>query len=63
VCVCGHVGMCVSTIKMKTPDHKDVNLSTVVNLDTESKSVDFGFKGQESGAQGHHLELFASAAT
>jgi len=29
---------------MKTPDHSDLNLGTIVVLDTMSKPIDFGFK-------------------
>ena len=32
--------------KMKTPDRNDLKLDTIVVLDTKSKSVDLGFKGQ-----------------
>ena len=47
--VCEGVG--VYHVSTKTPDRKDLKLSTVVVFDTVSKPIDFGSKGQGSRAQ------------
>jgi len=41
--VCGGVRVCKHD-KMKTSDWNDINLCTVVDVDTLSKPIDFGFK-------------------
>ena len=52
VCACVYVSM----IKTKTPDHNDLKLSTVVDLD---RLLILGLKGQGLATQGHHFELLA----
>jgi len=64
VCVGGGLYVGVSVCyhdKTKTPDHSDLRIGIVVDLDTMSQSIDFGFKFQRE--QGHHFGLLAPDAT